>query len=109
MSYACLKALVSQLLNKSVSQSVSQSLENSIKLKIMFYSDLLKAFRVNLKACLGLVLPKQYCLIVVRENRKIEAGFWVMLFYGPYLLLCGSYYTVLSYCMICMPKSFDYE
>ena len=28
----------------------------------------MKAFRVDLKACLGLVLPNQYCLIVVREN-----------------------------------------
>ena len=35
-------------------------------------SNLLKAFWVNLKACLGLVLPNQYCLIVVRE---IEVGF----------------------------------
>ena len=25
---------------------------------------------------------------------KIEAGFWVMLFHGPRLLLCGPYYTV---------------
>ena len=52
-------------------------------------------FWVDLKACLGLVLPNQYYVIV-----KIEAGFWVMLFRGPCLLLCGPYYTVLSYCMI---------
>ena len=35
------------------------------------------------------------------SSGKIEAGFWVMLFRGPRLLLCGPYYTVLSYCMIC--------
>ena len=51
LSYACLKA-------------VSQSAENSVKL--LFFSNLLKALRVNLKACLGIVLPNQYCLIVVR-------------------------------------------
>jgi len=28
----------------------------------------LKAFRVDLKACLGLVLPNQYCPIVIWEN-----------------------------------------
>ena len=31
---------------------------------------------------------------------KIEDSFWVMLFCGPRLLLCGPYYTVLLYCMI---------
>ena len=48
-------------------------------------------FRVDLKPFLGLVLPNQYCLIVVRENR---GWFWVILFHGPCLLLCGPYYTV---------------
>ena len=33
-----------------------------------FYSSLLKAFQVDLKACLGLVLPNQYCLIIVSEH-----------------------------------------
>ena len=31
---------------------------------------------------------------------KIEAGFWVMLFCGPGLLLYSFDYTALSYCMI---------
>ena len=35
---------------------------------LKFRTNLLKAFWVDLKACLGLVLPCQYCLIVVREN-----------------------------------------
>ena len=35
---------------------------------LKFRSNLLKAFWVNLKACLGLVLTHQYCLIIVREN-----------------------------------------
>ena len=26
-------------------------------------------FQVNLKACLGLIFPNQYCLIVIRENQ----------------------------------------
>ena len=28
------------------------------------------------------------------SSGKIEAGFWVILFRGPRLLLCGPYYTV---------------
>ena len=35
---------------------------------LKFRSNLLKVFRVDLKACLGLVLPHQYCLIVARDN-----------------------------------------
>ena len=34
------------------------------------------------------------------SSGKIEAGFWVMLFHGPRLLLCGPYYTALSFCMM---------
>ena len=54
-------------------------------------------FQVDLKTCLGLVLPNQYCLIVIGEN---ETGFWAMFFHGPHPPLCGPYYTVLLYCMI---------
>jgi len=38
-----------------VSKSVSQSVENSINFFLKFRSNFLKAFRVDLKACLGLV------------------------------------------------------
>ena len=49
-----------------LSEGISQSVENSIKQKnFKLRSNLLKAFLVDLKACLGLVLPNQYCLIVV--------------------------------------------
>ena len=54
---------ISQLLTYSVSRKFRR-----IKKNLKFRSNLLKAFRVDLKACLGLVLPHQYCLIVVREN-----------------------------------------
>ena len=63
----------------------------------LFRSNLLKALRVDLKTCLGLVLPTN---TASSSSGKIEAGFWVMLSRGPNLLLCGPYYTVLSYCMI---------
>ena len=53
---------------------------------------MLKAFRVNLKACLGLVLP--ITNTASSSSGKNEAGFWVILFRGPRLLLCGPYYTV---------------
>ena len=55
-------------LSEGISQLLSQSVENSVKLFLKFSSNLLKAFRVDLKACLGLVLPNQYCLIIVWEN-----------------------------------------
>ena len=54
---------ISQLLAYSVSRKFHQ-----IIFFLKFRSNLLKAFRVDLKACLGLVLPNQYYLIVVREN-----------------------------------------
>ena len=51
-----------QLLTYSVSRKIHR-----IKKFLKFHSNLLKAFRINPKAGLGLVLPHQYCL-VVREN-----------------------------------------
>ena len=45
-----------------LSEGISQSLENSVEyiyIYLKFCSNLLKAFRVDLKACLDLVLPNQ--------------------------------------------------
>ena len=55
----------------------------------------MKAFQVDLKACLGLVIPDQYYPIV-----KIEVGFRVILLRGPRLLLCRPYYEPLLWFMI---------
>ena len=57
----------------------------------------MKAFQVDLKACLGLVVPNQYYPIVVWE---IEVGFRVILLCGPRLLLCRPYYEPLLWFMI---------
>ena len=57
--------------HQSVSQSVENSLNNFFE---KFRSNLLKAFWVDLKTCLGLVLPNQYCLIVNRENWGLFLG-----------------------------------
>ena len=57
----------------------------------------MKAFQVDLKACLGLVLTTN---TASSSSGKTEAGFWVMLFCGPRLLLCGPHYTVLLYYMM---------
>ena len=54
---------ISQLLTYSVSRKIPLN-----KLFLKFCSDLLKAFWVDAKACLGLVSPNHYCLIVVRGN-----------------------------------------
>ena len=90
-------AVIKLHLSEGISQSVTQSVENSVKYFFFkFRNNLLKAFRIDLKACLSLV----YLTNTASSSRKIEAGFWAMLFCGPRLLLCGPYYTVLSYCMI---------
>ena len=85
-------AIIELRLSEGISQSVSLSVENSV----VFFksrSNLLKTFWVNLKACLGLVSPHQYCLIVVRENRGWFLGdiiSWAM--HTPLWSLLYSYY-----------------
>ena len=60
-------AIIELRLSEGISQAVS--VENLLnKLIFKYRINLLKAFWVDLKACLGLVLPNQYCLIIVREN-----------------------------------------
>ena len=66
IALAVIESRLSEGISQSVTYSVSRKFRQIIKKK--FHSNLLKAFRVNLKACLGFVLPNQYCLIVVREN-----------------------------------------
>ena len=80
MALAVIELRLSEGTSRSVRQSVRQSVRKILLNNFLkFHSNLLKAFRVDLKACLGLVLPNEYCLIVVKE---IEAGFWMMLFRG---------------------------
>ena len=58
-----------QVHQKSASHLLTQSVENSVKdFLLKFHSNFLKVFQVDLKACLGLVLPNQCCLIIVWEN-----------------------------------------
>ena len=65
-------AVIELHLSEGISQSVSYSdSQKKIPLKTLFLkfrSNVLKVFRVDMKACLGLLLPNQYCLIVVWEN-----------------------------------------
>ena len=54
-------AVIELRLSEGISQPVTQSVENSVEyISFKFRSNLLKAFRVDLKACLGFVLPNQY-------------------------------------------------
>ena len=69
--FAVIELHLSEGISQSVSQSVRQSVENSVNFFFKICSNLLKAFQVDLKACLGLVLPNQYCLIVIREKRQV--------------------------------------
>ena len=63
-------AIIELRLSEGISQLLTQSVENLSNnfFFFKFRSNLLKAFWVNLKACLGLVLPNQYCLIIIRKN-----------------------------------------
>ena len=63
-------AVIELRLSEGISQSVRQLVSRNIHLIIFFkfHSNLLKVFQGDLKACLVLVLPNQYCLIVIREN-----------------------------------------
>ena len=64
--YSCLNSEgISQLISNSVSQLVTRKFHLII---FKVHSNLLKAFWVDLKACLNLVLPNQYCFIIVVEN-----------------------------------------
>ena len=64
-----IKPVALAIIKLCLSEGIRQSLEIPLnKLFLKFRSNLLKASQVDLKACLGLVLPSQYCLIVVTEN-----------------------------------------
>ena len=64
-------AVIELHLSEGISHSVTQSVSRKFCLIIYlekFHSNLLKAFRVDLKACLGLVLlNNQYCIVVRQE------------------------------------------
>ena len=82
-------------LSEGISQLLTQSIENKFKKK-NFCSNLLKAFRVDLKAFLDLALPNQYGLIVVRENQGWFLGD-IILWATPtplWSLLYSYYHTV---------------
>ena len=50
-------AVIELCLSEGISQSVTQSVSRKFNCFLKFHSNLLKTFRVNLKACSGLVLP----------------------------------------------------
>ena len=54
-------AIIELRLSEGISQSVTQVVSQSKYIFLKFCNNLLKAFQVDLKACLGLVLPNQYC------------------------------------------------
>jgi len=79
-------ALAMQLVSQSVSQE-KILLNNSF---FKFRSNFLKAFRVDLKGCLGLVLPNQCCPIVIR---KIVSDFRLW-----FILIIFFVFTMNHYC-----------
>ena len=89
-------AIIELHLSEGSSQCVSQLLSQSLTRKFhlmfcfKFHSNLLKAFRVNLKAFLGLVLPNSSL------SGKVRLVFSKLIFFHePCSHLCGPYYTVL--------------
>ena len=74
-----IKPVALAIIELCLSEGISQSLENSFFIKT-FYSNLLKVFRVNLKACLGLVF---YLTATASSlSGKSEADFFGMVFIG---------------------------
>ena len=79
-----------------------QSVRQSVRWKFSwinfskFCGKLLKALRVDLKSCLGLVLSNA----TPASSKKIEASFRVIIFRGPCLLLGCPYYEPLLWFMI---------
>ena len=76
-------AVIKLRLSEGISQSVSQKILFNIYIYfkfhsnlLKFHSNLLKVFRGNLKACLGLVLLNQYCLIIARERFLGDVFSW---------------------------------
>ena len=76
VAVAVIELLLSEGISQLLTYVLTQSVENSVEYFFFkFRSNLLKVFQVDLKACLGLVLPNQYCLIIVWE---IEVILWAM-------------------------------
>ena len=67
VALAVIELRLSEGISQSVSYLVLQQKIPSNNFFFKFHSNLLKAFQVDLKACLGLILPHQYYLII-REN-----------------------------------------
>ena len=66
-----IKPVALAVIELRLSEGIRQSVSRKFCLKYIYLksrSNLLKAFQVNLKACLSLVLPNQCCLNVIRVN-----------------------------------------
>jgi len=75
-------AVIELCWSEGISWSVSQLVSRK------FCGNFLKAFWVDLKACLGLFYLTNS---IPSSSGKIKAGFWVILHRGPRLLLCPYY------------------
>ena len=95
-----IKPIALAVIKLHLSEGTSQLVKSVSHLKIpfseflKFHNNLLIAFWVDLKACLGLTNTAS------SSSGKSEAGFWVMFLHGPHSNLCGPYCTVLLYCMM---------
>ena len=87
---------LSEGISQSVAYLISQQKIPLNKLFFKFRSNLLKLFQVDLKACLGLVLPNQYCLIIIRGNRGCFFGD-IILSATPTPLWSLLYTTIIVY------------
>ena len=70
VALAVIELCLSEGISQSVSQIDTQSVNRKFRLikSLKFCSNLLKPFWGNMKTYLGLGLPNQYCLIVIREK-----------------------------------------
>jgi len=68
-----------QLVSLLVSLLVSQAVEILLNIFFKFSGNFLKTVQIDLKACLGLVLPNQYCPIIIWENWGWFSGDFTLL------------------------------
>ena len=73
-------------------EGIRQSVENSV----------VESVSGRFESLFGL----SFTLPILPPHHQNEAGFWMMLFCGPHLLLCGPCYTLLSYRMIIAIQQF---
>ena len=61
-----IKPVFPAIIGLHLSEDISKLVSQAVYRKLKFHNNLLEAFRVVLKALLGLVIPNQYCKAIMK-------------------------------------------